>query len=182
MWWFFLLLTEHSLLVDTAHLKCLCNNKCCANTGIKTIVFFKKEDVMTLCFSRTDILRGREMLPTLKWLTFVYLTLSSCKSAHLFQPWTVSNCGILEHFFFHLLSSVLPTQTKSNQWWSKQTKLSSAIQCICILIFKFPHISRELMGSFSFCYSNSTVTESPSVFSLTWIRYEFCYCKVEQLV
>ena len=84
--------------------------------------------------------------------------------------------------FFHLLSSVLPTQTKYNQRWSEQTKLSSTIQCICILISKFPHISRELMGSFSFCYSNSTVTESPSVFSLTWIRYEFCYCKVEQLV
>ena len=50
---------------------------------------------------------------------------------------------------------------------SEQTKLSSTIQCICILISKFPHISRELMGSFSFCYSNSTVTESPSVFSLT---------------
>lgn len=159
-------------------LKCLSNNNNC-NTSIstETMVFI----LMTLCFSRTDILRGGKMLPALKWLTFVYLTLSSWKSAHLFQPWTVSNCGILEHFF-HLLSSVLPTQTKSNQWWSKQTKLSSTIQCICILIFKFPHISRELMGSFSFCYSNSTVTESPSVFSLTWIRYEFCYCKVEQLV
>ena len=41
---------------------------------------------------------------------------------------------------------------------------------------------RELIGSFSFCYGDSTVTKSPSGFLLTWVRCELCYCKVEQLV
>lgn len=132
------------------------------------------------CFSRTDILEGKNIaspkLIDICLLNSLFLKVCTpISTLNSFQLWYTGT-------FFHLLSSVLPTQTKSNQWWSKQTKLSSTIQCICMLIFKFPHISRELMGSFSFCYSNSTVTESPSVFSLTWIRYEFCYCKVEQLV
>lgn len=134
------------------------------------------------CFSRTDIFfKGKKKVASSELIDICLLNsllLKACtpiSTLNSFQLWYTGT-------FFHLLSSVLPTQTKYNQRWSEQTKLSSTIQCICILISKFPHISRELMGSFSFCYSNSTVTESPSVFSLTWIRYEFCYCKVEQLV
>lgn len=134
------------------------------------------------CFSRADIFFKEKK----KGASFALIDICLLNSLLLKACTPISTLNSFQLWytgtFFHLLSSVLPTQTKYNQRWSEQTKLSSTIQCICILISKFPHISRELMGSFSFCYSNSTVTESPSVFSLTWIRYEFCYCKVEQLV
>lgn len=82
--------------VNDMHLKYLCNNKYHTNICIKeriSILMTLASQEQTFCKEKT--------LPAPNWLTFVYLTLSSWKSAHLFQPWTVSNCGILEHFFIY---------------------------------------------------------------------------------